>query len=265
VSAWRQLSRGLRRLGRRAAVERELADELGHFLAEAEDAHRDRGLSAEAARRAALVELGGETAAAEQVRGYGWENLVSGTLADVRYAVRRLRGAPGFTLVGVLTLALGIGATTAIFSAVGPVLLEPLPYPRADRLVTVWERFPDGSRLETTFATARAVADRSHSLESLALARPWRPTLTGRGAPGAPAVPERLDGQRVTAGYFDVLGVAPALGRGLAASDDRRDAPRVVVLSDALWRRRFHAEPAILGRSVDLDGDAYAVVGVMPP
>ena len=258
MSPWRPLTRGLRTLFRRRQVESELADELRHFLEEATAAHLARGLSPDEARRAARMELGGETSAAEQVRAYGWESLVSATAADLRYGARRLRRDAGFTLLASTTLALGIGATTAIFSAVHPILVEPLPYPDADRVVTVWELTADGSRLEGTYAAGVALAERSRSLEALALARPWQPTLLGGPEP------ERLEGQRVSAGYFGVLGVGPALGRAFGDAEDRPGAPRVVMLADGLWRRRFGADPAILGRKVRLGDELHEIVGVLP-
>ncbi len=249
---------GLRALFRRSALDREIADEVEHYLEEATAAHEARGLTPEAARRAARRELGGELAVREQVRSYGWETGVADLLADLRYAARRLRRAPGFTAVAVVTLALGIGATTAIFSVVQPILLEPLPYPGARRVAMIWELAHDGSRIDGTFGMYRALAERAHSLDAVAVVKPWRPARTGGGEP------ERLEGQRVSAAYFRVLGVPPALGRGFRASEDRPGGGDVVVLSDALWRRSFGADPSIVGRAVTLDDRPYVVVGVMP-
>src|SRR5205823_659999 len=144
-----------------------------------------------------------------------------------------LRRAPGFTLVGVLTLALGIGASTAIFSAVNPILFEPLPYPEAHRIVTMWDYGVDGSPIDVTFGTWRELGERNRTFDAIAVMKPWQPALTGL------AEPERLDGQRVSATYFRVLGVRPALGRDFASSDDRIMGPNVAILSDGLWRRRF--------------------------
>jgi putative ABC transport system permease protein len=258
VSVWRQLARGLRVLGNRSAADQEVADEVQQYLEEAAAAHLARGLSPGEALRAARLELGSVTSVREQVRSYGWENAVETLLADVRFAARRLRAEPGFTAVAVLTLALGIGATTAIFSAVKPILLEPLPYPHASRIAMILEIGRDGSQNEGTFNMYRELAERARSFDAIAVLKPWRPTRTGADHP------ERLDGQRVSAGYFQVLGVSPILGRDLRAADDRPAAPRVVILSDALWRRRFGGDPAIVGRSIALDDDGYEVVGVMP-
>ena len=179
-------------------------------------------------------------------------------LADLQYAARRLWSAPGFTAITVLTLSVGIGATTAIFSAVNPILFEPLPYPRADRIAMIRENGRDGSRNDGTFGMYRELAARARSFDAIAVLKPWQPTLTGADQP------ERFEGQRVSAKYFRVLGVSPIIGRDFEPSDDRLDGPNVVVLSDALWRRRFAGDRTIVGRQIALDGDSYSVIGVMP-
>src|SRR5215831_7582363 len=177
---------------------------------------------------------------------------------DLRYGVRMLLKNPGFTIIAIFTLALGIGASTAIFSAVNPILFEPLPYPHADRMVMIWEKRKDGGRIESTFGAYRAFVERSRSFAALAVMKPWQPTMTG------PTEPERLDGQRVSASYFRSLGVSPALGRDFQESDDQLNGPNVAILSDALWRRRFGGDSAIVGRQVRLDDNSYTVIGVMP-
>ncbi len=263
MSSWsrvgRQLARGLHALFHRRAADREIADEVAHYLAEATAAHEARGLSPAEAARAARRELGNELNVREEVRGYGWENVLETFFADLRYAARRLRRSPGFTAVAVVTLALGIGATTAIFSVIHPILLEPLPYPGARRIAVIWEVARDGSRIDGTFGMYRALSRRARSLDSIAVVKRWRPALSGGDEP------ERLEGQRVSAAYFRVLGVAPALGRGFQPSEDRMGGPDVVILGDAFWRRRFAGDPSILGRPVTLDDTPYVVVGVMPP
>jgi putative ABC transport system permease protein len=258
MSLWRQVARGLRALTDRSAADHDVADEVRHYLEETVAAHRARGLSPADARRAARLELGGAATIEEEVRASGWENAVEALAADLRYAGRRLRRAPGFTAVAVLTLALGIGATTAIFSAVYPVLFAPLPYPDAGRLAMILELNGDGSRNGGTFGMYRGLVDRTRSFDAVAVFKPWQPAITGGDRP------ERLDGQRVSASYFRVLGVAPALGRDFQPSDDQPNGPDVVMLSDAMWRRRFAGDRSIVGRPVTLDGTPFVVIGVMP-
>ena len=176
---------------------------------------------------------------------------------DVRYVLRQLRKSPGFTIVCVLTLALGIGASTAIFSAVNPILFEPLPYPHADRLVNIWNTY-QGARTEIAFGTYRELVERSRSFEAMTAFQPWQPTMTGD------AQPERLDGQRASASFFRVLGVQPFLGRDFMASEDLFHGPKVAILSDKLWRRKFNGDRTIIGHQVKLDGDIFIVIGVMP-
>ena len=258
MSLWRQLTRGLRVLTRRAAADQDLDEEVEHYLEQATAAGIARGLTPEEARRGARLELGSATALRQEVRASGWEHLVGTALADLRYAGRRLRSEPGFTVVTILTLAVGIGATTAIVSAVGPVLFQPLPYPEPGRIVSIHDLARDGSRMSGSFGVFHALAERTRSFESIAVLRTWQPTVTG------PDQPERIEGQRVSAGYFRVLGVAPALGQDFRSGDDVTGGARVVILSDALWRRRFHSDPGVVGRPITLDGDPFVVVGVMP-
>jgi putative ABC transport system permease protein len=239
--------------------DRDLADEIQDFLERATAAHIARGLSPEDALRAARLELGGVTQVTEHVRSARWAQHVETFAADLRFAARRLRVAPGFTIITVLTLALGLGASTAIFSAVYPVLFQPLPYPDPGRIAMVWYRGTDGARAEQTFGTHRELVERVRGFEMLAAMKPWQPTLIGL------AEPERLEGQRVSAGYLDVLGVKPAMGSAFTATDDRAGGANVVVISDALWRRRFNSDRAIVGRSITLDDDLFVVAGVMPP
>ncbi len=181
---------------------------------------------------------------------------------DVRYAARTLRRSPGFAAVTVLILALGIGANTAIFSVVSTVLLKPLPLPDADRLMVLWEDFTaDGAppRTQATGADYVAWQARNRSFEGLAAFAPQTYNLTGIGDP------ERLEGVRTAANLFTLLRMAPLLGRTLVPADDAADAPPVVVISERLWRRRFGADPDIVGRTIHLSGVERTVVGVVPP
>lgn len=177
---------------------------------------------------------------------------------ELRYAVRPLRRRPGFALVCAATLALGIGASTAIFSAVNPIIFEPLPYPHADRILMVSDVGSDGSRQDVTFGTFRELADRSRSFSDAAVTDRWQPSITGA------ADPERLSGEKVSASYFRTLGVRPVVGRDFTAGDDRPRGPRVAIISDGLLRRRFGGDVGIIGRTVRLDGDPYVVIGVLP-
>src|SRR6476660_8595448 len=206
MSLWRHVMSGLRVLLNRAAADRDVSDEVHHYFDEATDAWIARGLSPDEARRTARLELGSTMTVSEEVRAYGWENAVGTGLADLRYAARRLRAAPGFTAITVLTLALGVGATTAIFSAVNPILFEPLPYPSSGRIAMILEIRSDGLRNAGTFGMYRQLAERNRSFDAIAVFKPWQPTMTGADQP------ERVDAQRISASYFHVLGVSPILG-----------------------------------------------------
>ncbi|MEW5915886.1 MAG: permease prefix domain 1-containing protein, partial [Gemmatimonadota bacterium] len=234
----RQFSRGLRALLNRSHADRDVDDELRHYLEQATEAQVQRGLPPHLAQRAAQLEIGSLTSVREGVRSSGWEHAVETLLADLRYALRGLLGAPIFTGTAAVTLAVGIGGATAIFSAVNPILFEPLPYPDPRRLVMVWESAADGSRGEGSYGMYVAAAERSRSFDGIAALRSWQPTMTGADQP------ERLTGQRVSASYFGILDVAPSLGRAFQPLDDQQNGPRVVIISDALWRRRFSADPA---------------------
>ena len=186
-------------------------------------------------------------------------NMVVDLWNDLRFGIRMLLKRPGFTAIAVLTLALGIGASTAIFSAVNPILFESLPYPDASQIVTISDDFGTiDSSVGVTFGTYREFVQRSRSFSDIAVVRPWQPALTGSGEP------ERLEGQRVSASYFDVLGVAPALGSNFNSSDDRPNGPNLIIISESLWQRRFNGEGSIVGRQVTVNGSSSTVIGVMP-
>jgi putative ABC transport system permease protein len=181
---------------------------------------------------------------------------------DLRYGLRTLMKSPGFAALAVLTLALGIGANTAIFSVLNAALLRPLPYQDSNRLVTFW-----GSNKEMGYSGPASVCDpdyadwrqRSSTLKEMAGVRGATVNLTGVGEPA------RLMGWDVTGSFFALVGVQPAIGRAFTAEEEKRGHNRVVVLSDKLWQSRFGASPAAVGRSIKLDGEFYTVAGVMPP
>ncbi len=180
-------------------------------------------------------------------------------LDDLRHAFRRLRHAPAFTLIVVLTLALGIGANAAIFSVVNTVLLKPLPYRDPDQLVTIFHHYPELA-LDAPVSVPGFIdyRDRTHSFSSVAVESGWNVNLTGAGEP------QRLQGARVTGLLFHALGVAPALGRPINDADIEPGRNQVVMLSHGLWLRQFGGNPGVVGQSIELNGVAYQVIGVMP-
>jgi putative ABC transport system permease protein len=239
-------------------MESEMDAELRfHIEAFAEDLVRS-GVAREEAMRRARIEFGGIERVKEEGREARGANLVESMIQDLRYGTKNMLRTPGFTAITVLTLALGIGATTAIFSAVNPILFESLPYPHAGRIMTIWEFGTAGSRSPVAFHTYRELADRSRTFEAVAVMKLWQPTLVSSSEP------ERLDGQFVSASYFRVLGVPPFLGRDFESADDQFNGPHVVILSNTLWHRHFGAELTIIGHEVNLDDTRYTVIGVMP-
>jgi putative ABC transport system permease protein len=178
---------------------------------------------------------------------------------DLSFAARTLRKHSGFTLAAIVTLALGVGANTAIFSVVKAVLLDPLPYPEPDRLVKIATSDPDTPRPTTVdFTTTFDLRARSRSFQTMSLYRDAAGAVVDRGEP------ELVQGMRVNADYFDTLGVTPALGRTFLAEEDRPDRRFAVILTDGLWKRRFGGDPQILGRVVRFNEASFTVVGVLP-
>lgn len=258
MTIWRRVLSWARAVLRRSRMESEMDAELRfHIEAYAEDLV-GRGVARKEAMRQARLEFGGVERVKEEGREARGVNLVESLVRDLRYGASNMLRTPGFTAITVLTLALGIGATTAIFSAVNPILFESLPYPHAERIMMISEFGPESSRSRVAFHTYRELAERSRSFETLAVTKMWQPTLVTEREP------ERFDGQFVSAGYFRALGVPPFLGRDFEPSDDRFHGPHVVILSDTLWRRRFGGDAAIIGRKITLDDNSYTVIGVMP-
>lgn len=184
------------------------------------------------------------------------ENL----LQDARYSVRNFFKNPGFTVVVVMTLALGIGANTALFSIVNSVILRPLHFPESDSLIAIWEKVPDEmqSRYRVTAANFFDWRDQSQTFEEMAAFGAAAMSLTGAGEP------EQLRGVRVTIDYFKVLRIEPLLGRSFAAEENQAGKNNVVILSEGLWQRRFASDRELIGKSITLDDTSYAVIGVMP-
>src|SRR5262252_8667861 len=180
-------------------------------------------------------------------------------MPDLRYAIRVLAARPAFSLVAILTLALGIGANTAIFTVVDAVLLRPLPYRDPSGLMLLVEHTSQFQTLTTSWQNYGDWRDESRSFDTVAAVRSLTMTLTGDGEP------DRVPAKMVTATLLPMLGVSPALGRTFAAADDRPGAAGVALVSDALWHRRFGGATDVVGRAVTLDNQSYTIVGVLPP
>jgi len=256
-----KLALRLRSLFRRRRVEQELGDELRFHLEKLTEERIAIGMTPEEAQYTALRELGGVEQIKEECRDMRRVNYIESFLQDVRYALRMLAKNPGFTAVAVLTLALGTGANTAIFSVVNTVLLRPLPYKDANRLVTVWGRnraqgFDTDQVSPLDFADWRS---QNRVFESMAASTDVVYTLTGAGEP------ELLIAYSFSADFFHVLGVPPLVGRTFLLEEEQPGRNNVAVLSYSLWQSRFGGRRDLVGKSISLDGAPYTVVGIMPP
>src|ERR1700674_410851 len=180
---------------------------------------------------------------------------------DLRFAFRQLRKTPGFTFIAVLTLALGIGANTAIFSVIFAVLLQPLPYPEGDWIVIVTETDSNQPQISVSYPDYVDWKRDNAAFENIALSR--RESFNLSGLQGR--APEQVPGGLVTANFFKVIGLTPQLGRVFTEEEDRVGGPLVAVISDRLWQRVFSRDPNVLGRSVNFGNQPYIVIGVMPP
>ncbi|MFL6584736.1 MAG: ADOP family duplicated permease [Chthoniobacterales bacterium] len=251
LSFWRNLTR-------KRAVERELADEIGSYLDLATRSKIREGMSPADARRQALREIGGIEQIKEQVRssraGFGIETL----LGDLRYACRALLKKPGFALTAVVTLALGIGANTAIFTVVHGVLLKSLPFREPEQIVAVGELTKSDWLGTVPYENYRDWRTQQHVFEGMAA------RLAAGGIINGGREPERIFGRFVSASFFPTLGITPQLGRFFTEAEDEAGGERVMVISDVLWRRHFDADPAVIGKAVQYNAESWVVVGVMP-
>ncbi len=258
MKALRTFVSRLAALGRSRTQDREIDDEIASHLEEATDEYVARGLSREDARLRAARDFGGITQAKEihrEMRSFTWPDNVR---QDVKYACRRLIKDPGFTLIAVATLALGIGVNTAVFSVVNGVLLSPLPYPGADRLVALYSRTADEPRASSSYPNFLDWVRDNRSFSDLAAFRPDDLNLIGLGQP------ERIPAEMVSSSFFRLLGVQPILGRTFLAADDRLGAVPVVLISETFWRRKFGSSPAAIGQTLTLSGTSYVIIGVIP-
>jgi putative ABC transport system permease protein len=271
LSRVRSLGRRVRSLFARDGLDERLRTEMElHALLLAER-HERRGLAPEDARRQARLALGSVDQAREQLRDRIGFRLLEDLASDLRLAWRQLRRSPGFAVIAVVTLALGVGVNTAVFSLVNGVLLRPLPFRDAERLVTVFERDktfqpnilqPDRNALMSTSVPGLLDWRSQKGVFEEVGAYGWfsrRLALTGLGEPEEALV------SQVTANFFTTLGVEPMLGRGFPSDSDQAGRDDRIVLGHALWQRRFHADPGVIGRTMTAGGRAYTVVGVMPP
>jgi predicted permease len=249
---------GWGRFFRRDRWDEERARELETYLEIETDDNIARGMAPDEARYAAQRKLGNLALIREQIYRMNSVGFLDAFWYDLCYALRMLRNNPVFTTVAVVTLALGIGANTAIFSAMNAVLLRPLPYPHSERLVSLSERAPGLPFMYVSMANLSEWRARNTVFESVEGFRSTNVTLTGHGEP------QRLAVRQVNAGFFPMSGVEPILGRALTARDDRPEADPVVLLSDSLWAREFGRDPGVLRKKVMLDGEAFTVVGIIP-
>src|ERR1700719_173701 len=243
----------------RARIGRDLDDELeSHIQLRADDLERS-GLGRAEAERRARVEFGGEARFKEECRDAIAGNFIDVLFQDLRFSLRMLRKSPGFAAVAILTIALGIGATTAIFSVVDATLLEPLPYPQSEQLVSVQDNLL-GIGAQDVGLSEPEWQDLQHSGIFEYVSPTWfdENNLTGSSQPA------RVRLLIVAPNYFTLLGVQPQLGRMFPPSDYSPGFTGEVVISDGLWKRMFGADPNILAKSIRMDTDLYRIVGVMP-
>src|SRR5262249_23578792 len=248
----------LRALFRRKAVEQELDDELRFHLEKQVDKHMAAGLSpAEAARRARL-ELGGVAQIKEECRDARGVTMVEEVVQDLRYGLRQLRKNPGFTSVALLTLALGIGVNSALFSVVNGVLLSPLPYRQPEQLVTLHTSTPNFEIGSISFPNFRDWRNDNQTFAAMAIHRSGTATLLGADAA------EPIEVQFVSSEFFAVVGVEPVLGRSFAPGEDEIGAAPLAIISERLWQRKYGGSPAAPGQTVPLGNPVYTIIAVVP-
>jgi predicted permease len=244
-----------------ADLERELRSDLELE----EEEQQENGLSREEARYAAKRAFGNPSLIREQTRAVWSWNWVESLVNDLRYGLRTLSRAPGFTFIAVVVIALGIGANVALFTVVRNVLLKPLPFHDPDRLVFMYEAEKDRPHhtpwLPVDAGSFWEWQSAAHSVAEMALISPFQSyNVSAQGG----KLPELVDASWCSSNFFSLLGVHPVLGRDFTANDDRARAEATVILSDSFWKRRYGADPAIVGKTIWLDAKAYTILGVLP-
>jgi putative ABC transport system permease protein len=262
------MKRSLRSWLWRVSIDQEIDEELALHIEMRTRELVGRGMEPKAARKLAIERLGDVTRLKREMANLGRKRdremrftlWLEELRDDVKFAFRQLKNSPAFTLVAVLTLALGIGANSAIFALVDATLLRPLPYGQPDRLVTIWEK---GETTPRGYASPPNMLDwntRSRTFDKIA---GFTPNVGQMAMAGADGTPETVSRQWVTAGIFDVLGVKPILGRTFSADDEAKRA-NVIVMSESFWRTRYNADPNIVGREIRLDGSLWTLLGIVP-
>lgn len=251
----------LRALFRRKAVEGEMNDELKFHFEQHVQKLVEAGMPREAAQRQARLEFGGDDQIKEECREARGLNLLETFAQDIRYGLRTLRKAPGFTAVAILTLALGIGANTAIFSYINAWLIKPLPYPHVDRLMILLSHDKKKGGTGDSVSSTADFSDyqaQSTAFDALVPYTGWYFNLTGDGPP------DRILGGLVGWNFFQTLGAHPMMGRAFLEQEAQPASSHVAIISRGLWESRFAADPHIIGRAVTIQGETYSIVGVMP-
>jgi putative ABC transport system permease protein len=242
----------------RQRADAEQGQELQSYLEIATDEYIARGMTPDAARAAALHKLGNPTLIREEIYRMNTVAFLDTLARDAGYALRSMRHNPVFTTVAVLTLALGVGANSTLFSLVNIVLIQPLPYPDSQSLVRIWSSTANAPRAATATPDYKEWRGRSHSFEELGLFTSLTYNLTEGERP------ERIQAARVTASLWSVLRIQPLMGRLFDTSDEHWGSHRIVLLSEGLWRRRFGADTGVVGKNLQLNGEPYTVAGVLP-
>lgn len=246
------------RILRKERTEHELDSELRFHLEQRVAELVEEGAGREEASRQARMEFGGVEGIKEECRESRRVHLLETFFQDVRYGLRMLRRNPGFAMVAILTLALGIGANTAIFSVVNGVLLNPLPYPYPEQLITLHESKPNFQYGSVSYPNFRDWQKSNRAFSAIGITRYTAFGLTGMGDA------EQLNGVFISSDLLPLLGIKPLLGRGLAAGEDELGAAPVVLISAGLWQRKFASSPEVLGKSLTLDAKSFTIIGVVP-
>jgi predicted permease len=258
TSTLREIAAHIRGIFGKRSQDADIEDEFAAHLDLIAQENIRRGMSPKNARYAARRDFGGVEQIKEIYRERKGLPMLETLLKDLRFGARMLRKNPGFTLVAVLTLALGIGATTTMFAVVDAVLIRPLPYPQSNQIVHLTETVNHEGSMSIAYANYLDWQAMNRSFSAIGAIRNAGKTLTGSG------IAEQLQGRQISHGFFGVLDIHPALGRDFAESDDRPFAAPTAILSYQLWQRRFSGNPNIVGHSVVLDGESHTVIGVLP-